>query len=219
MFKCEFCQCDHDGLYASGRFCSVECSRRYTQSLTDDNETKEAVCVKCGCSLYIKKRASLKTCKCKLCKTVRAKLNKAYVTKPHSMHCLVCGCEISKNNKTGMCYNCDVQRKKNDYITNWLCVGNTKTKCKPLSAIREYILKQQNGKCSVCGCDPVWNGLPLIFILDHINGEHFDNSPANLRLVCSNCDSQLPTYKRKNRKNGDNVYDKEYRIKHYHDNK
>ena len=53
--------------------------------------------------------------------------------------------------------------------------------------------------CSCCGIGPVWNNKPMPLILDHINGINNDNRLENLRFVCSNCDSQLPTYKSKNR--------------------
>jgi hypothetical protein len=39
----------------------------------------------------------------------------------------------------------------------------------------------------------VWNGKPLKPILDHIEGNNSDNRPKMLRLLCPNCDSQLPT--------------------------
>jgi hypothetical protein len=38
-----------------------------------------------------------------------------------------------------------------------------------------------------------WNGRPLVPILDHIDGVHRNNRLENLRLLCPNCDSQLPT--------------------------
>ena len=38
-------------------------------------------------------------------------------------------------------------------------------------------------------------------IIDHIDGDATNWSIDNIRLVCSNCDSQLPTYKFKNRGN------------------
>ena len=38
-----------------------------------------------------------------------------------------------------------------------------------------------------------WNGKPLKLILDHIDGQRKNNRPGNLRLMCPNCDSQLPT--------------------------
>ena len=52
--------------------------------------------------------------------------------------------------------------------------------------------------CAECGIGPEWNGKPMPLIMDHINGKNNDNRLENLRFVCSNCDSQLPTYKSKN---------------------
>lgn len=50
-------------------------------------------------------------------------------------------------------------------------------------------------KCGECGNNGEWMGKSLPLILDHINGINNDNRLENLRFVCSNCDSQLPTYK------------------------
>ena len=58
--------------------------------------------------------------------------------------------------------------------------------------------------CNICSQEPIWNGKPLVLILDHRNGINNDNRLENLRFVCSNCDSQLSTYKSKNRKSKTN---------------
>lgn len=79
-----------------------------------------------------------------------------------------------------------------------------------MSWVKKYILQEQNNKCSICGCENTWNNKPLVFILDHIDGHANNNNRDNLRLVCPNCDSQLETYKSKN-KNSDRIY---HRIHH-----
>lgn len=71
--------------------------------------------------------------------------------------------------------------------------------------IKKHILKEQNYKCAICGMTNEWNGKPISFILDHIDGHANNNNRDNLRLVCPNCDSQLDTYKSKN-KNSDREY-------------
>ena len=55
-------------------------------------------------------------------------------------------------------------------------------------------------KCSICGMKPIWQGKPLVLILDHINGENTDDRLQNLRWVCPNCNMQLPTTNGRNLK-------------------
>lgn len=54
--------------------------------------------------------------------------------------------------------------------------------------------------CEICNIGPFWNNKPMTLILDHKNGINNDHRIKNLRFVCSNCDSQLETYKSKNKK-------------------
>jgi len=39
----------------------------------------------------------------------------------------------------------------------------------------------------------IWNAKPLRPVLDHREGNRYDNSPRSLWLLCPDCDSQLPT--------------------------
>ena len=72
--------------------------------------------------------------------------------------------------------------------------------------IKRFILKEQNNKCNICGIDNVWNNKELIFILDHIDGNSSHNVRTNLRCICPNCDSQLDTYKSKNKNSSRHYY-------------
>ena len=64
---------------------------------------------------------------------------------------------------------------------------------------RDDILNEQGGICAICGMKPVWNGKDLVFVIDHIDGHASNNKRGNLRCICPNCDSQLDTYKSKNK--------------------
>ena len=75
---------------------------------------------------------------------------------------------------------------------------------------KKFFLKEQNYKCAICGVSNIWNNKELVFILDHINGRANDNSRNNLRLICPNCDSQLDTYKSKNKNSDRQGYRKTY---------
>jgi hypothetical protein len=49
-------------------------------------------------------------------------------------------------------------------------------------------------KCQICGALPVWNNLPLVLQLDHIDGDRSNNEQSNLRLLCPNCHTQTETF-------------------------
>ena len=59
-----------------------------------------------------------------------------------------------------------------------------------------------------------WNGQVLPLILDHTNGNSCDNRPENLRLLCPNCDSQLPTKGGKNKGRIRNQSQYGYEVRH-----
>ena len=58
-------------------------------------------------------------------------------------------------------------------------------------------------RCAECGQDSTWNGKHLVMQLDHIDGDRLNNLLENLRVLSTNCHSQTPTYRGKNKGNID----------------
>ena len=102
------------------------------------------------------------------------------------------------------------QREKR--LQQWLEIGvlnyGKNTMIKVNSVYREYIANEQQHCCAICGIPDVWDNKPLVFVLDHIDGNSSNHNRNNLRLVCPNCDSQLDTYKFK----GGHRSQRDYRI-------
>lgn len=88
--------------------------------------------------------------------------------------------------------------KRIEVIEEWLESGNLKSQT-PSSWVKDYVLNEQNYKCALCPQTITHNGKNLVLILDHIDGNADKNCRENLRCVCPNCDSQLPTFKSRNR--------------------
>lgn len=59
--------------------------------------------------------------------------------------------------------------------------------------VKEGVLKNE---CYECGLTE-WGKEPLTLELDHKNGGSRDNRVKNLRLLCPNCHSQTPTWRRR----------------------
>ena len=66
---------------------------------------------------------------------------------------------------------------------------------------RRRLLCSRPHQCSLCGLTN-WRELPTPLVMDHINGDSDDNRQTNLRLICPNCDAQLPTFGARNKGNG-----------------
>ncbi len=149
---------------------------------------------------------------------VRAKFSEDF--KPHNfgsakkINCNYCNKEIimEYSNQKYCSKECSFKGKTlktyNNYISNQdkYCDVN-----KDIKFLKPFILKDQNRRCIICDNIDVWNDKKIIFVLDHIDGNASNNLRENLRLVCPNCDSQLDTYKSKNK----NSARKERYLKNY----
>jgi hypothetical protein len=112
-------------------------------------------------------------------------------------YCLNCKNKLDSANKK-YCSNDCQHTYKWELRKNKIIASNEEKSSK----VAKRFLKETRGcKCSVCGLTE-WMGKEAPLILDHIDGNSENNSLDNLRLVCGNCDMQLPTYKGKNLGNG-----------------
>ncbi|HRZ18579.1 MAG TPA: HNH endonuclease signature motif containing protein [Methanofastidiosum sp.] len=63
--------------------------------------------------------------------------------------------------------------------------------------------------CSICK-EKEWMGKPIPLVFDHIDGNASNWNLDNCRLICPNCDHQLPTFAGRNSGKG-----RKYRKKYY----
>ena len=62
--------------------------------------------------------------------------------------------------------------------------------------LKKWIKEEKNNQCEVCGVKE-WNGKILPMEVDHIDGNIKNNDVKNLRVLCPNCHSQTPTWRKK----------------------
>lgn len=120
--------------------------------------------------------------------------------------CLCCKkeCESYRQKTNKYCsQTCQMEYQTKQRITAWLKEGKDWSNSIPgwVKAPYGYLAQTHGYKCGVCGISK-HNNQPLVLECDHINGDHKNNKPNNLRLICPNCHSQTDTYKNRNYGNG-----------------
>lgn len=185
--KCERCGELMTTKFGSGRFCSRACANARDHS----EETKEKI------SQALIKPEELKVKRIRLKTEPKQKVIKVQEAKV----CAVCGIAIGKHSATGFCSKHLTEHKQQLKLQHWLETGDIGMAVDTTirGIFRDYILEQQNHCCAICGTSDTWNNKPLTFVLDHINGDAAYSARENLRLICPNCDSQLDTFKSKNK--------------------
>ena len=90
-------------------------------------------------------------------------------------------------------------RKQKIEETGYFVEDNNDQKARRIA--KKYLLEKYGNKCSICG-NTEWLGKPILLIVDHIDGDPTNSKIDNFRLICSNCDATLDTYKNKNKVKG-----------------
>lgn len=125
-------------------------------------------------------------------------------------YCLECGKELKNSQKRFCCCQCFSQHIHKQTYQYYLehqdefCRANYSP-----HPFYDFFLEEQNHKCALCLQTDTHNGKTLRFVIDHIDGDASNNHRDNLRLVCPNCDSQLDTFKSKNKNSKRRNYWKE----------
>jgi len=113
--------------------------------------------------------------------------------------CYGCGVTMKGRPLRKFCSNrCQRELERRQNLARWLESGDAFVATNRGHYIRVYLAEQQDHRCAICGQPDEWNGIPLALVLDHIDGDSTNSRRENLRLICPNCDSQLPTYKSRN---------------------
>jgi hypothetical protein len=116
-------------------------------------------------------------------------------------NCKKCNKECLRHGQQYCSNLCQRLYASDQAIIKWLLGDNTIGE----TAIRTYLFKIQNSKCSLCGwckVNPSHGKVPLE--LDHIDGNWKNNAHKNVRLICPNCHSLTPTFRALNKRTDPN---------------
>lgn len=114
--------------------------------------------------------------------------------KKYNIKCKECQIEISVSTKNLFCSRkCAFESKIKQTFQNQRVYNP--------SNLRNYLKLTRGLKCEICTLT-TWNNLPIPLEVDHIDGNYLNNTENNLRLICSNCHRQTPTFGAKNKGKG-----------------
>lgn len=123
--------------------------------------------------------------------------------------CKNCSSDIP--NRNIFCNNkCQIEYQNKQHIKEWIenkknYIRNGGTSIP--SWMRRYLLEDVGYKCSECGWAEVNHHTKTTPLdVDHIDGDAYNNSVDNLRVLCPNCHSLKKTFKNTGRRNSTRNY-------------
>ena len=178
------------------KFCSLSCgSKMQARSRVIKDKSKK--CVGCGNLFEYSKDPNQKfcshSCSAKVSNKNRAKENP---------YCVYCKTMQVKTRVAKFCSTkCSGAYQTQWVVDAWILDPSTATTTQGVkSAIKKHLISQANYSCSKCSwaeINQVTKRCPLE--VDHIDGDAYNNAPANLQVLCPNCHSLTDTYRALNK--------------------
>lgn len=213
--KCKHCNCFLDYERRHNNFCSKSCAASFNNKR---KELKPRFCKKCGKEFtpissngfYCEDcKRTLNSNKEKSTKIKKKSTKIKKETQLYSFTCLGCGKNMTSKYERLYCdSHCQALHRWEQIKQRIIETGEfdtykgsiTKGETNRRQA-RRFLEEEYGHKCAICGLSE-WMGQPIPLVVDHIDGDPLNHKIDNFRLVCGNCDMQLPTYKAKNRGKG-----------------
>lgn len=180
--------------YLKNKEAMDDCRRRQKEEALRKYHELKKKCLNCEKTLPYEKRDN------KFCNHSCAAIynGKRREGKSKKQKCLFCG-ELTSNAKY-----CKIKCQQDYQWDRWKKAVFSKgyfiglhgnSECR---RAKKFLLEIRGRKCEICKTVN-WMGKPVPLVFDHIDGDSSNWLLDNCRLVCGNCDMQLPTYKSKNK--------------------